>query len=612
MATLVSAHQLSKSFASKTLFTNISFAIEESQKVGLIGPNGAGKSTLLSLIAKIQEPDKGKISFSNQLVLGYLEQRPSFKKDDTIYGALISATNDEYDSDNIALAYQLIAKLSLDQLQEGVEKKVSELSGGWQKKVALARELMKRPNLLLLDEPTNHLDLESILWLEEFLAKETRLSILMVTHDRKFLQKTCRVIFDLDPRLPQGLLRTDGTYLDHIDSKMILLSGQQRLEEKRRNTMLIEKEWLARGPQARLTKQKARIERAHDLIDEVSQIENRNRVNKLNLDFGKTESTPKKLIEVENISKSFASEESSLLFQNFSALISPDQRYGLIGANGSGKSTLLKCLIGQLPVDAGKVFVNDQIEISYFEQGKEQLNPQLTVLKTLCPEGDYVHLHGTPVFARSYLSRFYFRPEQIDMPVERLSGGEQSRLILAKMMLRTAHVLILDEPTNDLDVETLDALTECLSDFKGALILVSHDRFFMDQNCNVIWSFGSPDGEIQKFADTEQWENWYKSLKVSQRENLSSQSSRSSKSAKPQAKVRMSQKEKFELSNIESEIAANEAKLSQLQHELSLSENQANFNKLNLITQEISSLEKLIELKFNRWNELNQKAEAEK
>lgn len=605
MATLISAYQLSKSFASKTLFQNISFSIDDGQKIGMIGPNGAGKSTLLSLIAELQSPDSGKISFSNQLKLAYLPQKPTFSPDETIYQALMSVTDDEYDSNHIAYCYQLIAKLQLDQFSEGVEKKVSELSGGWQKKVALARELMKEPNLLLLDEPTNHLDLESILWLEEFLNNEARFSFLMVTHDRRFLQNTCKIIFDLDPKLPQGLLRTNGNYADHIDSKLMLLEGQKRLEDKRRNTMMIEKDWLARGPQARLTKQKARIERAHELIDEVDTISQRNRQNKLNLDFGQTERSPKKLLSADHVSKSYSNQ---FLFKNFTALVSPGQRYGLIGANGCGKSTLLKCLIGHEKVDSGSIFVNPDIEISYFEQGKDQLNPKITVLKTLCPEGDYVHFQGKPIFARSYLSRFYFKPEQMDMPVEKLSGGEQSRLILARLMLNTAHVLILDEPTNDLDVETLDALTECLQEYTGALILVSHDRFFMDQNCNVIWSFGSADGQIQKFADTEQWEIWFKSLKKDgTRAPTSNDTSTQPISIQ---RIRLSQKEKFELTKIEQEISEKEKLLSQKQVEILKPEMTSDFKRLNELTSEIADLEKWIEIKFARWNELTLKAEA--
>ncbi|MBC7742277.1 MAG: ABC-F family ATP-binding cassette domain-containing protein [Bdellovibrionaceae bacterium] len=599
MATLISAYQLSKSFASKTLFQSISFAIDTSEHIGLIGPNGAGKSTLLSLLSKQQKADDGQISFAQNLRMGYLMQKPTFPKEDSIYGALMSVVDDQYDSENLQLAYELISKLELDQFPDGVEKLISTLSGGWQKKVALARELMKRPNLLLLDEPTNHLDLESILWLEDFLNKQSSLALLTVTHDRRFLQNTCQIIFDLDPRLPQGLLRTNGSYDQHIDNKMQLVEGQKRLEDKRRNTMKIEKDWLARGPQARLTKQKARIDRAYDLIDEVAHLKNQNKTTNLNLDFGSTEKSPKKLIAAENIGKSF---QDRLLFENFTTFISPGHRYGLIGPNGCGKSTLLKCLMGKEPVDSGDVFVNEDIEVSYFEQGKDTINPQISVLKAICPEGDYVHFQDEPVFARSYLSRFYFRAQQMDMPVGQLSGGELSRLILAKLMLKKAHVLILDEPTNDLDVETLETLADCLVEFRGAVILVSHDRYFMDQNCDVIWAFDMNAKQIVTFADTIQWEIWFK-----QNQNKKAVAPSKSSGKSSSEKKGLSNKEKIEFEKIETVIASEEKNLVALQAELAKLETQSNFARLSELTTQIANTEGQIEKLFKRWEELTAK-----
>jgi ATP-binding cassette subfamily F protein uup len=611
MPTLVSAHQISKSFAAKTLFKNISFAIDSSERVGLIGPNGAGKSTLLSLIAGKQKADSGSLSFANNLRLAYLEQTPKLDPDLSIYDTLTSATDDPYDSDNIQLAYELISKLELDKLSDATEIKVSSLSGGWNKKVALAKELMKRPNLLLLDEPTNHLDLESIIWLEGFLNKSREMAVLTVTHDRRFLQNVCSVIFDLNPQLPNGLLRTAGTYAAHLESKMMLLEGQKRLEEKRRNTMLQEKEWLARGPQARLTKQKARIERAYDLIDEVKGLENKNAKRALDLDFGNNAKSPKKLIEAKSIDKSYG---SHTLFRNFSAMIRPGHRYGLIGPNGAGKSTLLKCLTGRLAPDKGEVTVNDDIEISYFEQGKDQIDLNQTVLKCICPEGDYVHFQDQAVFARSYLSRFYFNAQQADMPARQLSGGELSRLILAKLMLKKAHVLILDEPTNDLDVETLEALADCLKEFNGAVILVSHDRYFMDQNCDVIWAMDHTTKEIITFADTYQWEDWFNGKnKKPQNQEQKNSTPKSTEPEKTDSKkftggrAGLSYKEKLEFEKIESIIAEEEKKLQQMQTTLALPETQSDFQTLSDLTHNIALAEKKIETLFSRWEYLTEK-----
>lgn len=604
MATLISAYQISKEFASKTLFKNISFSIDTEQKIGLLGPNGAGKSTLLKIISQQMKPDQGQISFSNSLRLGYLDQKPVFNKEQTIYETLMAATDDEYDSQNISLAFELIKKLSLDETPLQEQTLISQLSGGWQKRVALARELMKRPTLLLLDEPTNHLDIQSILWLEEFIQNENQISFMIVTHDRAFLQATCQIIFDLDPRNPDGLIKSYGDYAQFLETKSMLMESQKRLEEKRRNTMLIEKAWLARGPQARLTKQKARQNRAHDIIEEVQQLENKNQVRKSQFDFSNDSRSPQKLIELTSVTKAYSNKP---LFSNLSGLIRPKARIGLLGTNGCGKSTLIKLMMGLETANVGTVFVNPDIQINYFEQGKEALNPQSTVLRVVCPEGDYVHFQDKPVFARSYLSRFHFNSFQMDMPVSKLSGGEQSRLLLAKLMLTSAHVLILDEPTNDLDVETLDVLSECIEEYPGALILVSHDRFFLDQNTNEIWAFTENDkGEILKFADYYQWETWFRDLKNNS-SSMTSQNGSSDKKASSSNK-KLSYKETLEYEKIEAVIAEKEVQLTSLQSRLADPKVQSHYNELTQLSADASQLEAEIQKLFTRWEYLDGKA----
>ena len=601
--TLISAHQITKTFSTKTLFRKISFAIDDGQRIGLIGPNGAGKSTLLSILSKKMDPDEGKISFSNSLRLGHLIQQPVFTEDETIYEAMMSKAEDEYDGETIALCYELITKLDLDQQPDKEFAKVSSLSGGWRKRVALARELMTKPNLMLLDEPTNHLDVHSILWLEEFIQKQNEVAFLIITHDRAFLQNTCNVIFDLDPRNPDGLIKSYGDYIQFLETKSMLMDGQLRLEEKKRNTMLIEKSWLARGPQARLTKQKARINRAHDLIEEVDQIENRNFVKKVEFDFGKNQNSPKKLIEFVEAGKSFGERN---LFAKLNGIIRPKSRIGLLGRNGCGKSTLIKVFMGEESTSSGTAFLNPDIQVCYFEQGKETLAKETTVMKVVCPEGDYVHLHGTPVYARSYLSRFSFTNQQMDMPVSQLSGGEQSRLLIAKLMLNPAHVLILDEPTNDLDVETLDVLTDCLADFEGAIILVSHDRYFLDQNSNEIWAFTEDNsGDIVKFADYNQWYDWYEELKTKKPNSKNSNDNKkSANTTDTSAKKKLSAKEIFELENIESNIAKKEIELKKLQADLISPEFSSNFKKLSELSTAVSALESEIQTTYTRWQDL--------
>lgn len=598
--TLISAYQISKSFASKNLFKSLSFGIDSGQRIGLIGPNGAGKSTLLKILAGQIDADGGKITKSNQLRLGYLTQKPLLDGEKSIYDLIIESSSDPYDGQNIAQAYELITKMELDRFPEKEFTLVKNLSGGWQKRVALACELMKNPNLLLLDEPTNHLDIQSILWLENFILNNTEMSFVVITHDRAFLQKITNVVFDLDPQNPDGLIKSVGTYAQFLETKTLLLDGQKRLEEKRRNTMLIEKEWLARGPQARLTKQKARINRAHDLIDEVDHLERKNASRKIEFDFGTTGKSPKKLIELKNVSKSFGSHN---LFQNLSHTIRPGDRIGIIGRNGAGKSTLMKIMLGLEPATSGEAFVNPDIQIYYFEQQKHHLDQNETVLQVICPEGDYVHFQGKPVFARSYLSRFRFTPLQMDMPVRQLSGGEQSRLLIAKIMLNAAHVLVLDEPTNDLDVETLDVLTECLGDFEGALILVSHDRYFLDQNTSEIWAIDSEkSSEIVKFADYFQWENWQTS--TSSKNQISEEKNDSSKKSETTKKQKLSYKELRELETIESDIAVKESELSELSKLIVSPDVATDFTKLSEISSKISQLEKDIPAMYDRWQDL--------
>ena len=614
MATLISAFQLSKSFASKNLFKSISFAIDTEQKIGLVGPNGAGKSTLLKILSGEVQPDSGQLSRSNSLRLGYLEQKPVLEAGKSIYETLVEVTDDPYDGLNISLAFELIKKLSLDETADAENTDVGKLSGGWQKRVALARELMKQPTLLLLDEPTNHLDIQSILWLEDFIATQNQISFFIVTHDRAFLQNTCTAIYDLDPRNPDGLIKSIGDYGQYLETKQMIMDSQRRLEEKTRNTMLIEKAWLARGPQARLKKQQARQNRAHELIDAVDKLENKNTLRTSSFDFSTTGNSPKKLVELTKAGKTFG---DRTLFSDLSGMIRPKARIGLLGTNGCGKSTLIKLMLGLEQPTAGEVFVNPDISINYFEQGKETLNQNVPVIKIVAPEGDYVHLQDKPVYARSYLSRFHFNNFQMDMPVSKLSGGEQSRLLLAKLMLTSAHVLILDEPTNDLDVETLDTLSECLADFPGALILVSHDRFFLDQNTTELWAFTeNAKGEIIKFADYYQWESWYRNEGIeAKKEGIAAQEAAAKAAAAApksggSSNKKLSNKETTEYENIEKNIGVKEAELTKVQADLDKSENQANHIKLQELSSLSATLEAEIAKMYSRWQELEAKVKG--
>lgn len=595
MSILVNAHNLSKEFAGRNLFSNLSFGIDSSDHLGLIGPNGAGKSSLLKIIAGVLSPDGGKISRQNGLRVGYLEQDPTFPEGVTVFDALTDSMDPQLeDWEKMTKASELISKLSTDTFELQPDTLVAKLSGGWKKKVAIAREWAKDPDLLLMDEPTNHLDVETILWLEETLAKVSY-ALVVVTHDRLFLQKVTNRIIELDRRNPGGLLSVQGTYADYLEMKEATLSAAEQKELQLKNKFRRESEWLRRGPKARTTKQQARINRAYDLEDEVAAIQEQNRKRAVNLDFKSTEGGPKKLIEAVNISKSFGRKK---LFDKFSMTIMKGARIGLLGANGCGKSTLIRTLLGEMAPDSGEVKQAEHLQVAYFEQNRSVLDPEETLLRSICPQGDHVKLQGNFVHIRSYLDRFLFSSHQANLPVKKLSGGEQARILIARLMLLDANILVLDEPTNDLDVATLDLLEDQLRLFEGAIFLVTHDRYFLDQVCTQILAFDH--GHIERFADLAQWESWHE--EKSKAENVSLKNVAKTPPTPSKEKKKLSYKEQKEFDEMEKKIHSLEAKMSDLVAESTKlgSEGKAT----QKIFFEISTLQSEIEKLYARWSEL--------
>ncbi len=606
MAILLSCTQLKKAYATRKLFDNINFGIESGERIGLIGPNGAGKSTLLRILAGFETPDEGTISKQRGLTVGMLEQIPEFEPNATVESAITSGVADAHDWVNISLVQEYISRLSLEK-NNGVSRKtpVAQLSGGWQKRVALARLLVGKHDLLLLDEPTNHLDVESILWLEDFLANEA-LTIVIVTHDRLFLQRASNRILELDRRNPGGLLSVKGTYADYLETKEQLMAAQENREVILKNTLRRETEWLRRGVMARGTKQNARIKQAGKLKQEVEELKSRNTVWTASLSFHSRDRNPKKLIEAQNIAKSYG---DLVLFKNVDLLITPGSRLGLLGANGCGKTTLIRVLIGQETADTGLVNRSDQLQVVYFEQNREILNPNALVAETIAPSGDHVKYQGNYIHLLGYLDRFNFNKTQMNMKVGNLSGGEQSRLLIAKLMLKEANVLILDEPTNDLDMATLKILEQCLLEFAGAIVLVTHDRYFLSQVANNLFAFGEPDGpnagRVVSFASLEQWEKAYAYEQAEKRTRKSS-SLKKSVNVLPQTtgKRKLSFKEQYEFDHMESKICEAEEKLKKLQTESILPEVVSNAARLAEIMPEIRALEAKINQLYNRWAEL--------
>jgi len=618
MPNLVSAHEIKKAFAARPLFSGLTFSIDSGERIGLIGPNGAGKSTLLKILASRATPDAGTLAFQRGLKVGFLEQVPSFSAGVTILSTVLEGTDDPHDWQSIALAHEIMSRLSLNGLSGHAilpETPVEQLSGGWKKRVALARELARQPDLLLLDEPTNHLDVESILWLEDLLARSP-FATMTITHDRLFLQKVANRIIELDPRHPGGLLSIQGDYAAFLESKEQLIAAQERREVVLKNTLRRETEWLRRGAKARTTKQQARIQRAEGLGDEVQDLVQRNQSRKVRLDFQGSDRNPKKLIEAKEISKSYHNIHGihgTSILKDLSLILTPGSRLGILGPNGCGKSTLIRLLLGIESPDTGIVTRSENLTCAYFDQTRETLDPNVTVMKTICPQGDFVSYPGDGggrIHIRSYLDRFLFSPGQMEMAVGKLSGGEQSRLLLARLMLNEANLLVLDEPTNDLDMATLDVLENCLKEFKGAVVLVSHDRYFLDQVATQILAFspeGTPErahGKILSFADLFQWEEWHESqlLKASQIEKQSKVENEKSEQVKKKKKLGF--KEQRELDSMESNIHVAEEKLARLTAESLLPSHVSNAVLLADLTKQMAETQAEIDRLYQRWSEL--------
>lgn len=595
---LISTHKLSKTFGARPLFSGLTFTIEEGDRMGLIGPNGAGKSTLLKILAGQITEFEGELSKKQSLCIGYLEQNPQFTKDATIFSTMMEGASDPHDWEPQSLAHEYISKMGLTEF--GEDAKIDTLSGGWKKRVALARELVKKPDLLLLDEPTNHMDIEGIAWLEEFLSK-VRFAVVTITHDRLFLQRVSNRIVEIDPRHTGGLLSVQGDYTKYLEIREQLILSQENREIVLKNTLRRETEWLRQGAKARTTKQQARIKQAGELKEEVENLVQRNVNRTARLTFIGSEKLPKKLIEAKNLSKSF----DHVIFENLNLTLAPGTRLGLLGENGVGKSTLIRTLLGLEAPTTGEVFKAEQLKVAYFDQNRENLNPNELLAKTLCPNGEHVEFNGSFVHIRSYLDRFLFTPQQFMMKVGDLSGGEQSRLLVARLMLQPANLLILDEPTNDLDIATLNVLEECLQDFPGAIILVTHDRYFLDQVSNQLLAFAPKSiakRELIGFSNFSQWEKWQEQIRLEEKEALNPKGANKKKVVE---KSKLTFTEKYELDHIQENILSLESQLKALQtksHDSNIAP-----SELLTMTQEMAKLQSEIDQTYQRWQDLEAK-----
>jgi ATP-binding cassette subfamily F protein uup len=598
MSVLLSIHELKFAFSHRVLFEGLTFSISQGEKIALIGRNGAGKSTLLKILCGQMDADSGTVARSRGLITGYLPQTPELDPALSVRDTVYQGVGGDEDWASVGAAEEAISRLSLP-----ADAVVGSLSGGWKKKVALARELARNPDVLFLDEPTNHLDVESILWLEDYLRGSSK-NLVIVSHDRAFLNRIVNRTIEVDRRNPGGILSVDAGYDEFFKVKEEYLEAQASREESLRNTLRREIEWLKRGAKARTTKQKARIDRAEALKVEVQDLGVKNREQSVKLEWEGADRNAKKLVELKGVSKSYG---DRVILRGTDLLITPKSRIGLIGNNGTGKSTLIKLIAGAEVPDSGEIRRADSLQVLYFEQNRESLDPDLSVLKTVCPYGETVEFQGTKLHVRSYLDRFLFSGSDVDVMVSKLSGGEQARLLLARLMLKPANLLVLDEPTNDLDFQTLGVLEDCLEEFPGAVILVTHDRRFMGEVCNQVIAIP----EFINFSDMAQWEKWFRANQKDAAAAAKVQASEDpvhSKSKERTTRKKLSYKEQLEFDKMEGVILEKESRIAELEAESSKSELLTNSVKLLEVTREMGELQSDLERLYARWAELEGKS----
>ena len=599
MSQLISCQAISKTFGARPLFENISLTISDDERIGLIGPNGAGKSTLIQILAGIQTPDSGTLSTRKLVKIGYVPQDPVFESGVTVSTALRSAIAsremEDYEQDlMIEITLGRFGFTSPDDL-------ALSLSGGWRKRLAIAQAVIGDPDLVLLDEPTNHLDLQGILWLEKFL-RSAPFSSVIVSHDRYFLENVVSDMVEINRTYPDGLFRVKGTYTEFLLRREDFLAAQSKQQEALANVVKREVEWLRRGAKARTRKSKARIDDAGRHMQELAEVTARNARGTTQIDFTASDRKTKRLLVAENLSKQMG---GRTLFENLNCTLSPGVRLGLVGANGSGKTTLLKVLGGELQPDGGTVQQADGLRVVYFDQNREQLNLDEPLRTALCPHGDSVIYKDRPIHVAGWAKRFLFRNEQLDVAVGRLSGGERARVLIARLMLQPADLLFLDEPTNDLDISTLEVLEENLSDFPGALVLVTHDRYMLDRVSTIVLGLDGQGG-AGLFADYSQWEQ---ALSEASTPDIPAKAVKPEPSAPapPPQKKRLSYIESREWENMEALIAAADQSVAEAQRNLEDPDTVRNPKKLQQAYEKLQTAQAEAERLYSRWAELEMK-----
>jgi ABC transport system ATP-binding/permease protein len=611
---ILSAQSLSKRYGAVPLFQNISFTVSEGERIGLIGPNGSGKSTLIEILAGRLKPDSGDVALRKRARLASVLQVSEFAAGETVRSIIEKSLHDGHvpEPERAGRFAEVLGRAGFADLAASA----ASLSGGWLKRLAIAAAIVQHPDIVLLDEPTNHLDLEGIEWLESVL-RDARFACVVVSHDRYFLENVTNAMVEISRCYEDGFLRVGGNYSAFLEAKEHYLHAQQKRQGALENRVHTELEWLRRGPKARTTKAKARIDKASELIGELAGINARTGIRSARVDFAATHRQTKQLIELDDVSYSI---RGRTLFEKVQVSITNGMRVGLVGPNGSGKSTLLRLLLGEIEPASGTIRKADALRIVYFDQNR-RLDPNILLKRALAPDSDSVIYQNRAVHVASWGARFLFTGEDLNRPVGQLSGGERARVLIAQLMLQPADVLLLDEPTNDLDIPTLEVLEENLLEFPGALVLVTHDRFLLDRVSNVIFGLDGF-GNSERFADYSQWQSWRDQNEAAGKS--SSPNGHRERSEAPQrtsnttpaepvtdapkpARKKLSYKEARELELMEKTIHDAEAKLQNQLAVLHNPEIASNAAKLHAASLELEQAQKAVDALYARWAQLEAK-----
>jgi len=599
MAVVFSANGLGKSHGARRLFSGLTLSVEDGERLGLIGPNGSGKTTLLEILAGVQQPDEGERALRKLARVAYVPQDSVFPPDSTprqVLEAALADTPLEETEREIRVSVALSKAGFTDD-----SAPASTLSGGWRKRLAIASELAKEPDLLLLDEPTNHLDLDGIEWLERLLISE-RFASIFVTHDRYFLENCSTSVAEVNPVFPEGLFRTNGSYSTFLERREEMLLAQDRQRSALATVVRREVEWLRSGTKARTSKSRGRIEKAGRLIDELAEREERARTGTTGIDFTASNRKTKRLVSAEGIAKTLG---DKALFRDLSFVLTPGVRMGVVGPNGGGKSTLLKTILGRIEPDQGSIRRAEGLRCVTLDQHRTVLDPEMSLRRVLAPDGDEVQFRGTPVHVVGWAKRFLFREEQLGQPVSSLSGGERARAAIATLMLEEADVLALDEPTNDLDIPTLEALEQTLVEFPGALVLITHDRFLLDRVCTAVIGLDG-DGEAGVYADYQQWEQ-ARDERRQAREKPKAAPARAAASTAERPAKKLSYMEQREWDAMEQRILEAEAELEDAAAAMNNPEGVSDPAVVQQRHDRMEAAQEAVDQLYARWSELEEK-----